>query len=445
MKNKPMAPATPDDQPDGLVPRLRFPEFRDAGGWEQKKLHEICEVMQGFGFPEIMQGKSSGRYPFCKVSDVSRAVAEKNGILDLAANYVNEEDLPKLKARVIPCGSTVFAKIGEALRLNRRSLITLECIIDNNLVALNPYKNIINNYFLFFASCNIDLNDYCGGAVPSVNKSTLQEIQIAVPSLEEQKKIADCLTSLDVLIRAENRKLDLLKTHKKALMQQLFPRDGETVPTLRFPEFQDVGEWEGFALSEFIKSLDTGVSVNSGDRPANSREIGILKTSCVGNDKFDILENKVVTDAKEITRVKENVQKNTIIISRMNTPALVGANAYVDSDHKNIYLPDRLWAAKSGERGSMKFIAYVLGSQKGRMALSELATGTSGSMKNITKTLLLDLYIFAPDDLEQQKIADCLSALDRLIQAQSRKLDVLKTHKKALMQQLFPVLDDGAA
>lgn len=210
------------------------------------------------------------------------------------------------------------------------------------------------------------------------------------------------------------------------------------VPRLRFPEFRNAGGWQLRPLSNFVESLDAGVSVNSGDRPATIDEKGILKTSAVTGGVFDPIENKVVADAGEMRRLKEPVVKNTIIISRMNTPALVGANAYIEEEYENLFLPDRLWAAKSKPNASMRFIAYILSSGKGRAALSELATGTSGSMKNIAKANVLELPVVTPSPKEQQKIADCLSSLDALIAAQAEKINALKDHKKGLMQQLFP-------
>ncbi len=217
-------------------------------------------------------------------------------------------------------------------------------------------------------------------------------------------------------------------------------KEGKTaiVPKLRFPEFLDSPAWCVKPLSAFISALDAGVSVNAGDRPAAPTEIGVLKTSCVTNGVFDLSENKVVLDTEEQTRVTECVLGGTIIISRMNTPALVGANAYVESGATNIFLPDRLWAAKPAPDANMRFVAYILGADRGRGALSELAAGSSGSMKNIAKSAVLELLVSAPEPNEQQKIADCLSSLDELIAAQGRKVGSLKTYKRGLMQQLFP-------
>ena len=207
------------------TPRLRFAEFR--GEWEQMPLCKVCNVLQGYGFPEALQGEIDGKYPFCKVSDISKAVAENGGNLVSAANYIDDEVLLKLKAKTIPNNSTVFAKIGEALRLNRRAYVRKECLIDNNVTGLKAIDEVADDYFIYLLSQMIDLNNYCGGAVPSVNKATLEEIPVVMPTLEEQQKIAACLSSLDELITAQAQKVAALQTHKKGLMQQLFPVQSE--------------------------------------------------------------------------------------------------------------------------------------------------------------------------------------------------------------------------
>lgn len=131
------------------------------------------------------------------------------------------------------------------------------------------------------------------------------------------------------------------------------------VPQIRFKGFDD--DWSKATVSDFVLSLDAGVSVNAGDRAARQAELGILKTSAVTNGVFDASENKVVLAEREQSRLKESVTGGTIVISRMNTPALVGANAYVESNHENLFLPDRLWAAKQKGNTSILFLASILG------------------------------------------------------------------------------------
>lgn len=207
-------------------------------------------------------------------------------------------------------------------------------------------------------------------------------------------------------------------------------------PEIRFSGFSE--GWEEYPLSTFISSLDAGISVNSGDRSANESEFGILKTSCVTNGFFEPNENKIVFKAEEINRLKEPILENTIIISRMNTPVLVGANAYISRGYANYFLPDRLWAAKPTSTGNLKFIAYILGSYKGRLALSDLATGTSGSMKNISKPSVLQLMFRAPRDQEQTQIGNYFQKLDNLINQHQQKHDKLSSIKKAMLEKMFP-------
>ena len=431
----------------GLVSKLRFPEFRQAGDWEKKELCEVATI--------IRKKAGSNKYTLMSVTAGVGLISqlEKFGREIAGAQYKNylvieHNDFAynKSATKEYPEGfigmysgnepGAVPNSIFTCFRVDTNAVVPKYL---NYLFFWNLHGKWLKKFITVGArahgSLNIDDNDLLALPVPFPRGSN---------SITEQQKIADCLSALDELISAQAHKLDTLKAHKKGLMQQLFPAPGQTTPTLRFPEFRNAGEWGEYPLSKFIKTLDAGVSVNSGDRPACDAEFGILKTSAVTNGIFEPSENKVVVDSGEQKRLKESVQAHTIIISRMNTSALVGANAYIDTSMDNIFLPDRLWSAKPQSGTSMRFIAYTLGSEKGRSALSELATGTSGSMKNITKFDVLGMQILSPDFPEQQKIADCLSSLDELIAPQTHKLDILKAHKKGLMQQLFPNPDKAA-
>lgn len=206
--------------------------------------------------------------------------------------------------------------------------------------------------------------------------------------------------------------------------------------------------WKDGRVRDLIKSLNAGVSVNSEDDGNLNSSYKILKTSCVSKGVFDPNETKSVVEEIEISRLKEPVLGDSIIISRMNTPALVGANGYIENGIDNTYLPDRLWQAKPKSNDvNMKWLGYWFASSHTRYTLSSTATGTSGSMKNITKSDVLNIKIDIPPLPEQRKIAKILSTWDKAISTTERLIDNSKQQKKALMQQLLTakkrLLDDS--
>lgn len=209
----------------------------------------------------------------------------------------------------------------------------------------------------------------------------------------------------------------------------------KNIPALRFDGFSDI--WENGNLSCLINSLDAGVSVNSADISALPNEKGILKTSCVTSGTFDPSENKLVNELDELKRLKEPVRKDTIIISRMNTASLVGANSLVHKDYPNLFLPDRLWAAKINQSHDPHWVGILTSTPFVRSYFSSRATGTSGSMKNITKADVLTVPIKYPTKPEQQKIATFLASVDEKLNKIRRKHELFETYKRGLMQKIF--------
>ena len=207
------------------------------------------------------------------------------------------------------------------------------------------------------------------------------------------------------------------------------------VPQLRFGDFSD-----GLSvtqLSEIISKLESGVSVNSEDVPPNSNEYGILKTSAIYAGSFIPEQAKVITDESELQRAKLNPKKDSIIISRMNTPALVGESGYISKSYSNLFIPDRLWQATVSDKYSARWLSYLLTSPRTRFIISSKGTGTSNSMKNISKPSFLSIEAVTPVLSEQQKIASFLSKVDEKIALLAEKKDKLAEYKKGVMQRLF--------
>ncbi|MDV4313091.1 restriction endonuclease subunit S [Acinetobacter indicus] len=207
-------------------------------------------------------------------------------------------------------------------------------------------------------------------------------------------------------------------------------------PKLRFKEFD--GDWTGLKIKDLVKSLDAGVSVNSEDVEPQEYEYSVLKTSCISSGYFDENERKRVLQDGEIQRLKEPVLDDSILMSRMNTPLLVGMNAYVFNAPKNTFLPDRLWQLKIDNNKTVtRWLAFYLGSDQGLNQIRDLASGTSNSMKNITKPDVLNIDLFAPQKEEQTKIASFLSAVDEKISQLTQKHELLSQYKQGMMQKLF--------
>lgn len=241
------------------------------------------------------------------------------------------------------------------------------------------------------------------GGVPSLSKAIIEKIQKAIPGISEQQKIADCLSSLDELIAAQVRKVDALKTHKKGLMQQLFPSEGETQPRLRFSDFGD--PWIESKLEDLCGSISSGRDQidfdGLFDLYGSTSVIGKTKNASFNGER--ILVARVGANAGMLTKAKGSfgVTDNTLVVSLKHS---------IDID----------------------FLFYYLGN----ININKLIFGSGQPL--ITGSILKNLPIQVPVDAEQRRVSACLSSLDELIIAQSSELEALNTHKKGLMQQLFP-------
>lgn len=195
-------------------------------------------------------------------------------------------------------------------------------------------------------------------------------------------------------------------------------------------------DWEVSSLAAAFPKLEAGVSVNSDS--TLSSEYHILKTSAVHDGVVDIAETKPVIP-QDYHRLKCPLTKGSMIISRMNTPALVGECGFVKAAKDGVYLPDRLWQAKNPPESNFDFewLNYLLNTKQYRDSVRATATGTSNSMKNISKERLLELKIPCPPISEQQSIAGILSYLDELILLVEKQISKKKAIKQGAMQELL--------
>jgi type I restriction enzyme S subunit len=403
----------------GLVPDLRFPEFRSAERWKQKELYQICEIN-----PSINTVPETFIYIDLESVEEGQLLHKK---------IVSRKDAPSRAQRLLKKGDVIFQMVRPYQQNNYFFLPgdDLNYVASTGYAQLRAYES---NAYLFQYLHNdgfVDrvLEKCTGSNYPAINSSDLSKILVEVPEPKEQQKIADCLSSIDALITAQMQKLDALKAHKKGMMQQLFPASGETTPKSRFPEFRDAEEWVETTIGN-IGSFYYGKSV-----PKWSLEENAL-TPCV---RYGELYTKLGASITEIySKTNIDPQKlrfskgREILIPRVGEkPEDFGKNcSYLKV--KNIAIGEMISVFETPQ--NPLFYTYYF-----RSMYKQFAKVVEGqNVKNLYYAELEPLPIYQPPTEEQQKIADCLSSIDALITAQSQKLDALKAHKRGLMQQLFP-------
>ena len=265
--------------------------------------------------------------------------------------------------------------------------------------------------------------------------SEYTEVTVQLPKKEEQDWIAKFFKHLDTLITLHQRKYEKLVNIKKSMLDKMFPKNGASVPEIRFKGFTD--PWEQRKLAELTKTITTGKSVNSDEGEVSDGDIGVLKTSCVSYDRFNPSESKPVVKSEQ-QLVKCAVEKDSVIVSRMNTPERVGACGYVSTDFPNLFLPDRLWKLKFQDTVDTYFVYMMLVSSAYKEKITSMASGTSGSMYNIPKETFLNLQLVIPAKIDEQKqLGRILKKIDSLITLHQRKLEKLQNIKKSCLEKMF--------
>jgi len=424
-----------------LTPKLRFPEFRDAGGWTSKPMSTVYSFKGNNSLSRDKLNYERGTVKNIHYGDIHTKFATHFDITTELVPFINpSESLASFKAdnfcvegdMIFADASEDLADIGKAIeivRLNRERVVSgLHTI----LARQNEDELFLGFGGHLFKSKWVRTQiqkESQGSKVLGLSGGRLAKIEVPFPSPAEQQKIAECLTSLDEVIAAQSQKLDALKTHKKGLMQQLFPREGETLPRLRFPEFQDAPAWKSKKAGElFAHRVESGEA----ELPIYSVTMndGMVKRSSLDRHVDDIADPGANKKA-----LKDDIAYNMM---RMWQGAFgVAAEDCMVSPAYVVLAPCK--GVYSG------FFKYLL---KLPSSLRLLTANSQGLTKDRLRLYYKDFATIPlphPSFAEQQRIATCLTSLDDLITAHSAKLSSLKTHKKGLMQQLFPSPDEVEA
>ncbi|MCB1179223.1 MAG: restriction endonuclease subunit S [Leptospiraceae bacterium] len=407
------------------IPKLRFPEFKKFGEWKHKKVGEVAEYENGKAHEQDIV--ESGQYIVVnskfissdtkvkKFTNTPFCTAQKNDILMVLS------DVPNGKA------------IAKCFIVNENDLYT----VNQRICKITPRKVV--GRFLYY---RLNRNPYFLSFDDGVKQTNLRnEDVINCPILfpldfGEQQRIADCLSSLDELIRAENEKLDSLKQHKKGLMQNLFPQEREKVPKLRFPEFKKAGKWEFKEFKDCI-TLYRGSSPRPINEYLTKNEEGVNWIK-IGDTKF--------SESFVINHVEEKITKEGAKKSRkVSIGELILANSMSYGKTYSLgiegYIYDGWFVLREYEKSFNKqFLIQLLNSDYMQNQYQKLSAG--GIVLNISSDIVYKTIIPLPSLPEQKKIADCLSTLDELITAQAKKVELLQLYKNGLMQGLFPGGDE---
>jgi type I restriction enzyme S subunit len=270
-----------------------------------------------------------------------------------------------------------------------------------------------------------------------ISYAQFSELLLPIPGHDEQTRIAGCLNSLDELIAAQVQKVEVLKTHKKGLMQQLFPREGETQPRVRFPEFQNAGEWEEVALGD-IAEIKLGKMLDK-QKHTSGHLLPYLNNMAVRWNEVNTSDlPKMYFNDRELDRF--GLRAGDVVVCEGGEP---GRAAVWDGRLPDLKFQKAIHRVRFNVPFEPKILVLHLENLAGTDQFEMLFTG--GGIKHLTGATFAQLKTPLFPLAEQQRIASCLSNLDAMITAETKRLEALKTHKKGLMQQLFPSQEEVEA
>lgn len=409
-----------------IVPHLRFPEFEEE--WKMESLDKVYtfKITNSFSRDKLNYGK--GEVKNIHYGDIHTKFPTLFDIVkedvpfinqDISIERIDEENYCKEGDIVIADASEDLDDIGKSIEIINLNNEKLLAGLHTFLARRRDTKIVVGFGGYLFKSDSIRKQikrEAQGAKVLGISKTRISSIDIYYPkNPKEQQKITDCLSSLDEVITAETEKLDLLQDHKKGLLQQLFPAEGEAQPKYRFPEFVNDGDWEEATLGKCLHYLQpTPYLVSS-------------------TNYEDMYETPVLTAGKTFVLGYTDEQEG---IFKDNLPVIIfddftTASKFVDFPFKAKSSAMKILLAKGDN--DIKFMFEAI-----QNLIFDIKTHKRHWISVYSK-----LDILKPKDpKEQQKIAHCLSAADDLIEAQKQKIDQLQEHKKGLLQQLFPNVNE---
>ena len=390
------------------VPAIRFAGFTDP--WEQRKLGELSSEFQSGDFISAEKILASGPYP----------VYGGNGLRGYAKRYNHDGFYALIGRQGALCGN-VNTAVGKAY-------------FTEHAVAIKANSLHDTRFLVHLLRC-MDLGQYSGqSAQPGLAVGVLKEVETTVPSKVEQQAIGSFFSRLDDLITLHQRKYDKLVVFKKSMLEKMFPKDGESVPEIRFAGFTD--PWEQRKLGDVadIKTGPFGTLLHAEDYVDDGIPIVTtehFKTGVLPKDKEGIPQVSE-EDAKRLEQYR--AKEGDILFSRVGS---VDANAQVFAGQDGWLFSGRVLRARPDlTLVSSAYLHYELETEEVKSSVISRAVG--GTMASINTEILFQTPIFIPAKMtEQNKIGSTCARLDSLITLHQRKLELLRNIKKSLLDKMF--------
>lgn len=415
-----------------LIPELRFPDFEKDGEWDGKVLGEICDVRDGT--------HDSPKY----VSEGFPLITSKNllenGEMDFDnVNYLSKDDYDKINERSkVDINDILFGMIGT---IGNPVIVKRDGFAIKNVALIKTKGELKQEYLIqLMKSDYIDKQFQkanAGGILKFIALGMIRKLNIPTPQPQEQQKIASCLSSLDELLAAHNDKLDALKDHKKGLMQNLFPQEGETVSKVRFSEFEGDGDWLPTTVEDncLVKGRIGYRGYTKQDLVKEGEGVLVLGGKHIQNQLLNISDPTFLSWEKYYESPEIMVEVNHIIFSQRGT---LGDCAIIDREIGPATINPSMVLIKNITCVA-RFLYYIL---IGDCIQEEVRKNRSnGAIPMLSQKQIKGFSFLIPKPQEQQKIASCLSAVDELITAQTDKIEQLQQHKTGMMQGLFPKIE----
>ncbi len=404
-----------------ITPKLRFPEFAKIADWKLKILGEVCDYWNGSSHESGVD--ENGEYYLISLNsiDIEGNLKSEMKRISYTDNSLQKDDLVMVLSDVAHgnfLGLTDIIPNNKYVLNQRMAGLRIKDLMLANPFFIRTFINYNQKYFKANGQGSSQLN---------LSKSSVTDFPILLPSIQEQQKIASCLSFLDDLISNHSQKLDLLKDHKKGLMQNLFPQEGENVPKLRFKEFENSGEWEENPLEKVVNDF----IVPMRDKP--KKLDGEIPWCRIEDFHGMYLTGSKSNQGVSLETIKEmNLKVYPAYTLLVTCSADLGKCAITQKPL--VTNQTFIGLVPNDKKVSIIYLYYVMSNSK-----NELNARSSGTtISYLSRQQFEKFEIKLPNLKEQQKIASCLLSLDKAIEAQEEKIEQLKSHKKGLMQGLFP-------